>query len=156
MNINKTKSSQVKSSQVKSLCLIASLFASGIFVNNANAKIEVFSNTTSTPLHYASNGLFKYAFRLTLLDEKRTLFYVDNIIGGPTEAPYAFNFIVKYNGGDNYSIYVPNYDKQYEKEPQIHDAISALKTALKKNKATMKQFLNAEVHNMIIDGFSAD
>ena len=136
------------------MCLIASLFAIGIFVNNADAKIKVFSNAASMPLVYSYNGLFKYAFRLTLLDEKRTLFYVDNIIGGPTEAPYAFNFIVKYNGGDNYSIYVPNYDEQYKKEPQISGAIRALKTALKKNKAIMKQFLNAEVYNMIIDGFS--
>ena len=34
MNINKTKSNQLKS-----LCLIAILFASGIFVNNADARI---------------------------------------------------------------------------------------------------------------------
>lgn len=31
----------MKQNKIKSLCLIASLFASGIFVNNANAKINV-------------------------------------------------------------------------------------------------------------------
>ena len=47
MNINKTKSNQLKS-----LCLIASLFASGIFVNNANARItnDNFVSTIQTEL----------------------------------------------------------------------------------------------------------
>ena len=45
MNINKTKSNQLKS-----LCLIASLFANGIFVNNADARIDVEMTVNGTKM----------------------------------------------------------------------------------------------------------
>ena len=150
MNINKTKSNQLKS-----LCLIASLFASGIFVNNADAQVadaqvKVFENITALSLVHTPKGQSVYHFRFTHINEKRTVFYVDDITIG-NNSPCNFYFIVEYDKDNNsYSIYVPNYNR-YNK--QMSDTIRALKAVIIKNKESMRKFFsdNTVVNNHTIN-----